>query len=159
MQWNLVMLILGKWSHRVPGTVREHNLEEHFFFPSVIFVILLGLPLCCHCPICVVVCLSQISGYKSKMHSLLHFSSLWKRTERERIFHTSKAACIFLSMSNKCVKSKEILLFMKRFGFMSRVLLMNNQLVYVFKCRIAWPKAIKQEQIKPSEKMNIHYAL
>lgn len=66
----------GQVVHRVPGTVREHNLEELFFCSSVIFVILLGLPLCCHCPICVVVCLSQISGYKSKTHSLLHFSLL-----------------------------------------------------------------------------------
>lgn len=69
------MLILAKWSHRVLATVSEHTSPRTFFFLSVIFVILLSLPLCCHCPICIVVCLSQVIGQDTRMHGLLHFSS------------------------------------------------------------------------------------
>ena len=70
--------------HANPGQVvpqgpcnceRAYISKKIFFFLSVIFVILLSLPLCCHCPICIVVCLSQVIGQDTRMHSLLHFSS------------------------------------------------------------------------------------
>lgn len=42
------------------GNCERAYISKSFFFCD--FVILLSLPLCCHCPICIVVCLSQIIG-------------------------------------------------------------------------------------------------
>lgn len=57
--------------HVYPGQVVPQGLrklrtsQRKFYF--VIFVVLLSSPLCCHCPICTVVCLSQKTSYFSQL--------------------------------------------------------------------------------------------
>lgn len=68
-----------------PGNCERAHISKNIFL-SVIFVILLPLPLCCHWPICKVVCLSQITG-----------SPQLKGAEAQRFFfffQTSNDTCL-----------------------------------------------------------------
>ena len=92
-----------------PGNCERAYISKNLFFFSVIFVILLSLPLCCHCPICIVVCLSQVIGQDTRMHGLLHFSQLTQHRSTEDCPHVQiYGLFVFFLISNDSTSVKHI---------------------------------------------------